>query len=438
MIRSLALGLALSCAGAALAAQLPTDTSGATPDSTLRVFLDCPGFMGCDFDYFRTEITFVNWVRQREDAHVHVLVTSLETGGGGLEFTVAFIGLKQFAHTADTLHYIASRDNTGDEMRAGVAHVLKLGLMRFVARTPLAAKIEISYAAPTTTTAAVHDRWNYWVFRVSENGNYFAEESSNSLSMHSSASATRTTAAWKMNFSGSYQYSESNYHVPVYDSLGNQIGTETIGNITRSMGTSALVVRSLGARWSAGATTSATQSTRRNYRLLASLAPALEYDLWPYAESTRRRLTLQYALGVAVARYADTTIYGKTAETLFDQTLSLSLNVTQPWGSASGSLEGATYLHDLSKRHVTFFGGANVRLFKGLSVNFFGEVSLIHDQLNLSKELVGTDDVLLARRQLATNYSYSTFFGLSYSFGSAINNVVNPRFDRGGSFFFSN
>ncbi len=139
-----------------------------------------------------------------------------------------------------------------------------------------------------------------------------------------------------------------------------------------------------------------------------------------------------------MARYTDTTIYGKTRETLFNQTLSLSLSVTQPWGSASGSLEGATYLHDLTKRHLSFFGGGNVRIVKGLSVNLFGEVSLIHDQLNLSKELVGTDDVLLARRQLATNYSYFTFFGLSYSFGSTINNVVNPRFDRGGSFFFSN
>ena len=437
MIRSLVLGLVLCCA-APLAAQQPADSGAASQDSALRVFIDCPGFMGCDFDYFRTEITFVNWVRQREDAHVHVLVTSLETGGGGLEFTVAFIGLKQFAHTADTLHYIASRDNTGDEMRAGVAHVLKLGLMRFVARTPLAAKIEISYTAPTTKAAVAHDRWNYWVFRLAENGNYFAEKSSNSLSIYSSASATRTTAAWKMSFNGNYQYSESNYYIPLYDSLDNQIGTDTVTSITRSMGTNALVVRSLGTRWSAGATASAAQSTKRNFRLLATFAPALEYDLWPYAESTRRRLTLQYAMGVAVARYADTTIYGKTAETLFNQTLSLSLNVTQPWGSASGSLEGATYLHDLSKRHVSFFGGTNVRLFKGLSVNFFGEVSLIHDQLNLSKELIGTDDVLLARRQLATNYSYSTFFGLSYSFGSAINNVVNPRFGRGGSFFFSN
>src|SRR5207248_1179219 len=172
----LAVGLALCCAGVALAAaQQPADT----PDSTLRVFLDCAG--GCDFDYVRTEITFVNWVRQREDAQVHVLLTSQQTGGGGQEYTIAFIGLRQFAHTADTLRYVSGRTNTRDETRAGVVRVLKLGLMRFVARTPLASQIEITYTAAAATGAPVHDPWNSWVFRISENGNYSAEESSNSL-----------------------------------------------------------------------------------------------------------------------------------------------------------------------------------------------------------------------------------------------------------------
>ncbi|HXI34095.1 MAG TPA: hypothetical protein VNH63_08450, partial [Gemmatimonadales bacterium] len=232
-------------------AQQPADSAKAPQDSTLRVFLDCAG--GCDFDYVRTEITFVNWVRQREDAQVHVLVTSLATGGGGQEYTLAFIGLKQFAHTVDTLRYVAGRNDTDDETRAGALRVLKLGLMRFVAHTPLAGQIAISYTAAAATSAPTHDPWNYWVFRVRESGNYSAEESSNSLSLRSSASANRTTAAWKMNFNVNYQYSENNYHVPVYDSLGNQTGTETIGNITRSTGADGRVVRSLGPRWSAGA-----------------------------------------------------------------------------------------------------------------------------------------------------------------------------------------
>ena len=39
-----------------------------------------------------------------------------------------------------------------------------------------------------------------------------------------------------------------------------------------------------------------------------------------------------------------------------------------------------------------------------------------------------TEEILLRLRQLATDYSYYTSVGFSYRFGSAFNNVVNPRF----------
>ena len=49
---------------------------------TVGIFFDCQT-MGCrDLDYFRREIPFVDWVRDREVADVHVLVTSQATGGG--------------------------------------------------------------------------------------------------------------------------------------------------------------------------------------------------------------------------------------------------------------------------------------------------------------------------------------------------------------------
>ena len=196
-----------------------------------------------------------------------------ETADGRLRGSIAWID----GHGIRQRRYVSGRTNTRDETRAGVVRVLKLGLMRFVARTPLASQIEITYTAAAATGAPVHDPWNSWVFRISENGNYSAEESSNSLSLYNSVSANRTTAAWKMSFSANYQYSESNYHIPVYDTLNNQTGTMTINSITRSVGANGLLVKSLGPRWSTGATVSAAQSTRRNYRLLATLAPAL---LW--------------------------------------------------------------------------------------------------------------------------------------------------------------
>ena len=60
--------------------------------------------------------------------------------------------------------------------------------------------------------------------------------------------------------------------------------------------------------------------------------------------------------------------------------------------------------------------------------NFGGGASLIHDQLGLVKAGATPEEVLLRRKELATQFEYFTMFGLSFTFGSIYNNVVNPRF----------
>ena len=60
----------------------------------LRVFLDCTE---CYPDYLRSEITFVDYVRDRTEADVHLLITRSSTGGGGREYNVELIGVGRFA-----------------------------------------------------------------------------------------------------------------------------------------------------------------------------------------------------------------------------------------------------------------------------------------------------------------------------------------------------
>nr|NIS64656.1 hypothetical protein [Gemmatimonadales bacterium] len=136
-------------------------------EETIRVFLDCQTFL-CDYDHFRREITFINWVRDRQDAQLHILVTALQTGGGGWELTFAFIGLEDLAGREDTLRYVSSNTDTSDEIRSGMTQTLKLGLVRYVARTPVAERISITYDVPMVETPAlaVDDPWNLWSFSV--------------------------------------------------------------------------------------------------------------------------------------------------------------------------------------------------------------------------------------------------------------------------------
>ena len=105
------------------------------------------------------------------------------------------------------------------------------------------------------------------------------------------------------------------------------------------------------------------------------------------------------------------------------------MNFITKWGSANTQLGFSNYLHDFSKNNLYINGNVNIRLFKGLSLNAYLYLSVIHDQLALPKGGASFEDVLLQKQQLATQYSYYFNFGLTYTFGSIYNNVVNPRFD---------
>ena len=52
----------------------------------------------------------------------------------------------------------------------------------------------------------------------------------------------------------------------------------------------------------------------------------------------------------------------------------------------------------------------------------------IHDQIHLPREGATREEILLRQRELATDFRYWSFIGLSYTFGSIYSNVVNPRF----------
>ncbi|MBP1769801.1 MAG: hypothetical protein H6P96_419, partial [Candidatus Aminicenantes bacterium] len=80
--------------------------------TALKVFLDCDD---CDLEYIKTEITFVNYVRDRLEAQVHVLISTQGTGGGGVEYTLTFIGQNDFKDVQDLQKYYSNKTDTDDD-----------------------------------------------------------------------------------------------------------------------------------------------------------------------------------------------------------------------------------------------------------------------------------------------------------------------------------
>ena len=107
----------------------------------VRLFLDCQ--YECDIDFTRTEIPWVDHVRDRADADLHVLVTTRSTAASGREFTLAFIGLKEFAGLGDTVTVVSPESDSQDGRRRMVTEAIKRGLLRYVARRPGSEKLTV-------------------------------------------------------------------------------------------------------------------------------------------------------------------------------------------------------------------------------------------------------------------------------------------------------
>jgi hypothetical protein len=420
--------LALMAAGTAgLNAQEPPPT----PASPLRAYIDCSYY--CDQDFMRTELTWISYMRDRTDAQVHVLVTTQSTGGGGSQFTLTFIGLKEFEGKTDTLTYTASSDDTEDMRRRGLTRTISLGLVGFVARTPFAQRLSVSAPAEAAGAPAAgaaqqpeRDPWNYWRFTIGLNGFGNGESATKYYNMNGSITANRTTENWKINtrLSGNQRQNIFEYE----DDEG--VPKKTVSTY-KNYGLNALIVKSLGPHLSAGVTTNVSASTVGNTSLALSLAPAIEYNFMPYSESTRRQLTVRYSTGVRYADYREITIFGEKEETRPNHELEIEYGTTQPWGRIGVSLNGAQYLHDTQKYNAGIGGNTEIRLFKGFRFNIGGDYSVVRDQLHIVGRDLTEEEILLQQRQQATNYRYFVSAGISYSFGSIFNNVVNPRF--GGS-----
>ncbi len=402
-----------------------TTAAGAAEPRTVEVYLDCSYF--CDSDYIRTEIAYVDWVRDRTASDVDVLTSTQSTGAGGTKYTFTFIGRRQFAGMADTLAFSMEPGAASDDVRKAMVRVLKTGLVRYLAHTQAGSQLRIAFASGKKSpeqTMPKHDPWNAWVFTTSMNGNVYSEQSTRYDYLSGSLTASRTTAAWKLRLSTNENYNESRYYIQDPDT--------TIVNIQRGFGLSALIVKSLTDHWSAGFTGSLTSSTYLNEKRDLRLEPAIEYDIWPYAESTRRQLRIQYGIGMKAFAYNDTTIFLKTSETVPVHTLSVAYAQQEPWGSLNVGADGSSYLNDGSKHSASVNTGISLHVVRGLSLNLNVFYSSLHDQLYLPKGTATQAEVLLQQRQLLTSYRWQGFFGLSYTFGSLLNNVVNPRFGSSG------
>jgi len=377
----------------------------------INVYMDAP-------NYIKKEVPFINYVRDKKVADLIIIDTYQETGSGGTEITFYIEGQFKYKGVMDTVKFSISPDDTEADIRSKGVRLLKMGLMKYIIDTPLAEFIDINFSEDISEDVS-SDLWNNWVFRTSLSGSLSGQESSKSRSIGSMVTAGMVTSDWKLSFG----IRQNNSHT-VYD-YGDI-------NTTSTRKTSALwgdVAKSLNDHWSVGLSADAFKSIYSNYDLKLYASPAIEYDIFPYSESTRRIFRIYYIFTLGYNNYTDSTQFFKTEETLWSHRIQTSFTTIQKWGDISISARWSNYLHDFSLNNTSLYGNISLKIAKGLSLNFGASYSFIHDQVSLRKGDATIEDVLLNRQELSTSYSFYSNFGITYTFGSIYNNVVNPKLE---------
>jgi len=383
----------------------------------LIVYVNSPW---CSYEALRKNIELAEVTADPMPANILIEISE-ETKEGSHFFEIKFTGEKEFRGKNYHARLALPPNSAPDLIENELVRTIKLGLVPYAARTPAGSRLKIKLAEEVKPTAVV-DPWNFWVYSLSANSFLNGQKSFSYNSLYGNFSANRVTPEWKIRLALS-----ANYYRDSYDYEGTTLVSTSHGGNFR-----ALVAKSLGEHWSLGAFASLSSSTYQNLKFAGSISPAIEYNIFPYSESTKRQLRITYSLDLGPSFYREETIFDKTKQFLVKGNLSATLELKKKWGTISTSLAGSNFFHDFSKYRIEFNNDLSVRLFRGFSVNIYGGYSRIHDLISIAKAGASWEDVLLMRKQLATSYSYYVSVGISYSFGSIFSNVVNPRFGSGG------
>jgi hypothetical protein len=393
-----------------------------------RLFIECSNAALCNLDYIRSEISVTDFVRDRFQADIHIIAVSLPTGGNGEQHTLTLAGRGNYVFKTDTLLFYTAANATEDEKRQQLVRYIKLGLVPWLLHSSAASLIDVQYKnepGMTATTAPTKDKWKSWAFTVGGRLFLSGDKNYNQHSIGLNATASKVTDKYKTSFSFFQNKPRNRYR---YLEGGEKFELKTL-NEYRDIRHN--FIKSLSPKWSLGYEVAYTNSTYDNFAHVFSFSPGIEYNIYPYKQSSSKFLAIRYNLGADKRKYLEETIYNKKNEWLLSNMLGVYAAYTQKWGSINGSLSWYNYLHDVSKNNLSLYFELDIRVAKGLSLTWSTSASIINDQTNIAKAGADPQEILLQLKALSTSYNYNTSIGINYRFGSALNNIVNPRFTSG-------
>lgn len=384
------------------------------------IFLDCQ--MNCFTTFLRQEHGYVDYKRERQGADVFILVTDQSASAGAREIQMIF-DYEDIQITDDTIIYYRPANISEAERRDLFLKNYKKGILPALLNSDISDHIDYTVNEikedSVGTAEKINDPWKLWSFNLGLDLRVNGEASFNEQFYSGRFSASQIKEKYKFFVFTRYNLEQSTFTL----SDGEEVKSENRRSTFFTQ-----YVKSIGSKWSIGARAFAGSSSFGNTDFEAFFKPAIEYNVFPYSESSTKRFSFLYSLGPEYKNYTEITVFDKLEETRLRHGLDVEFISTQQWGEIEFDIEFEQYLHDLSLYSISFNPNIELNIVRGLSLELGGEISFVGDRINISKSEISDQDIILQNRQLDTNYSYFSYVGFNYRFGTRNNNIVNPRF----------
>ncbi len=381
----------------------------------LKVFVDCD----CNLDYIKTNCTCVDFVKNRTDADVHIMRTAQYNESGAPNVRLSFLGQKKYDHKTDSISYDLPKGVTELDSREKFLHYLMAGLMPFIAKSGFLNEVTVEMKADSgqhIKQTLSKDPWHAWIIELNGNGNFNGSEAYGNSNLNANISAVQETPKVKnilwMHTDLQRQRVTSDGVSTIYPFQNYEAGI--------------FLSKRLKDHWAIGSEYNLANSLFSNFRLRSTYKPSFEISFFKYEDYNSKRLNFLFEPSISYNSYYDTTIYFKTEEWVLGQNLSLIGSSTQKWGSVNAGIFWRNLYTDFSKNSLSFMGSVSLKVANGININFFGQYEFVRNQINLRKENATLADILVKNRELRSAYNYMMGVGLSYTFGSKTNNVINP------------
>ncbi|HEY0464149.1 MAG TPA: hypothetical protein VGC79_08075 [Polyangiaceae bacterium] len=396
----------------------------ARADRTPRLFISCA--QECFDSYLRQELSYFDVVRDRYLSDFTLVIARQPAANGGERFAVTLVRARSDPSHAPSpspaQSFVALPGASVRDIRQQLLQALLRTLQVALAGTPHERVFELRIPARNGgTLSALDDPWHFWVVTPELLGycegasGYFSGEFVSALTLR------RITEPSKLRLRGAYSRKLSSYRL--------EDGSQLSGDVY-AWDARAIYAASIGEHWALGGALTGRGSEFENLKGHAHAGPLLEYNVFPYTQNASEQLRWVYQVGVWANSYFEENVAGRMHEARPYHALSLIADLNQAWGSLQWVGQLNSFL-DASERYRVSVGiVSNIRLFKGLSFTSQGRAALVRDQISLRQRSITDPEIVLRTAQQATNYTFEVQFGLSFSFGSVYNTIVNPRFGR--------